>query len=83
MIRSYEARLNRLIKPSHELRAQIRRDKYDAVDDDDAVVAAKALHAYEYDPAIDQIIVFELIPAGSIRLVTSIEGSLDGGLLDA
>lgn len=83
MIRSYEARLNRLISPSRELRTQIRRDKYGAVDDSDAVVAAKALHVDDYDPSIDQIVVFELIPAGSIRLVTSIEGPLDRGLFDA
>ena len=83
MIRSYEARLNRLIRPSQELRTQIRRDKYDAVDDSDAVLAAKALLASDYDPSIDQIVVFELIPAGSIRLVTSIEGPLDRGLSDA
>jgi hypothetical protein len=75
MIRSYEARRVRLRDPSSTVRDGVGSHKYNAADDADAVRVATTLHAGFYDPVVDQITVWELVPDHPDRLVVIIEGS--------
>lgn len=73
MIRSYEARRFRL-RANSTLRDGVGTHKYNAADDTDAVRVAKTLHAGFYDPAVDEITVWELLPDQTDRFVVIIGG---------
>jgi len=77
MLRSYEARNFRLVNPGRDtVRKGVGSHRYNAADDVDAVQAVKTLFRGTFDPALDQITVYELREGEKDRLITFLEGDL-------
>jgi hypothetical protein len=76
MKRFYEAERWRLRSPASTTRTGEGAHKFDATNDAEAIEAAKHLHAPFYDPAIDQIVIWEIRIGEDKRLVLTIEGPI-------
>jgi hypothetical protein len=75
MSRYYEARRFRRTDPNVSVREGVGAHKYDAADDAEAVWLAKELHLDFYDPATDQIEIWEIHFGEEDRLVAFVEGT--------
>ena len=62
------------MSPGTTVREGVGSHKFNAADDAYAMSAAKVLHAGFYDPAVDLIVVWELLEGEKDRHVGFIEG---------